>query len=224
MRSQLSFFCLVLMLNTALFSASEANAGLILEGFGDQTWDRLANPGISPYYTLTISPDGTLEPSSLWAFSVALAIVPTANATGTLSVGDRSVPDTDPLFDGNYELPFAPIYELGGASVIPVEYAEFPVNWLVPDTRNAVDIAFTSQDAQGVFEIWARPDFGDIGITYYFSGWDDYHFTNIPSGGGDVLLGTLNVSAIPEPSSLTAWALLGSGLVGFAKIRRRRRR
>ena len=217
MKLQLSFVCLVVMLVAALLAPSQANAGLSLGLFGDQTWDRLASPGTSPGYTLTISPVAGGDPSSLWSFAVGVVIVPTATASGTLSVGGPSVPATNPLYDGNYFTPFSPVTTEGGAEIFAVDYLNSPTDWEVLSTKNAVDFTFTSNDALGLFEIWASPTY-----TNYFSGFDEYQFTNIPLPGGNVLLGTLDVSAVPEPSSLITLALLG-GIVGFAKYRRRKK-
>lgn len=224
MSLRFSVLCLVLVISGALLPLPEANAGLILGGFGVQTWERLPGPGTSPGFTLTISPEVSSDPSSLWTFALAVVIVPTANATGTLEVGPRSIPATNPLFGGNYELPFADASQVGDATVFTVDHDQFLVDWNVTGLTNAVDLAFTSNNAQGLFQIWARPDIDGTGLTYFYSDSsdDDYAFTNIPFGGDDFLLGTLDVSVVPEPSSFALLAVLGGG-IGLIMYRRRRR-
>jgi len=200
-----------------VFSSRSAQAALVLTGFGDQSWDRIASPGETPRFTISIDTDGGPNLNGLFGMQVGIRIEAAPSSTGTLSFGSATIPTTNRLFD-SYT---GPIVSEPAVGTTGVTIENFPASdLLVIGPKNAFDFTLQSIDALGVFEIYAMPEF-----TNYFT--DDelegVDFANLPTfeSGGRFLLGTVTVTAVPEPSSV---ALLGvvAAVCGGVRYRRRR--
>jgi hypothetical protein len=203
-----------------LFPIQSAQAALVLSGFGDQNWDRISSPGQTQRFTLAIDTDGGPDFNRLFGMQVGFRIRPTAAATGTLSFGSATVPTTNQLFGAYFNNDTQISSPIGGTTVVTIENTPAD-DLLVTGTKNAFDLTLQSTDALGVFEIYAVPEF-----TNYFSNdsIEGLNFANeltSTSQGDFYLLGTVTVTAVPEPSSM---ALIGAvaAVWGGARYRRRR--
>lgn len=186
-----------------------AHADFVLEGFGASSWDRTNNPAASPLMTLQISPNPTPGIDEIYGFSLGLRFVPQASASGTLALSSASEPTANSVF--TYE-PGAPIlFEVEpGVFTISASKDEF-TNTQITATRNLISFTANSplNDASGLFDIYAVPDYTSFFRTTDFDG---IAFGNVPFAGGDVFLGTINASitAVPEPTSLILVSLAAS--------------
>jgi len=121
-----------------------------------------------------------------------------------------------------------PLFALGGLQVseaggVPVVNGRNSDSSDVTITtpRNLFTSTFTSpmNDAVGIFEIYAVPEFSNYFPSTEFDG---FKFANVPVGP-DVLLGTLTVgvTAIPEPSGILLLTLVSTATFGTKLFRRR---
>ncbi len=218
MKTFLALLCLVLI---SSFSTSVVNADLILDSFQDANWDRVLEPGGSVPVTFRVSSD-QVSPiaNQLNAFSVGLRIVPRDGAVGSIAILGVNVPDTNPVFL-SYAIPPA-LNDLGGGlQTISGDNAAFQ-NVSVPGSGLALFQArFFSpgNTALGTFDIFA-----DRLTTSYFTTteFDGLKFSNVQAAGNPqgVLLGSMHVTATPEPATV----ILATGSLTACVLARRRRR
>ena len=213
--------CLYLFLVLVLMSGSTAFAGIVLDPIGQQEWERNSSPG-GIQVTFGIMPN-SLPPTDnlLNTFSVGIIIVTDAaqGAQGTLRIQAISAP-TNPIFTQYSDLRFS-----GGTTQVVTGDNQtvsagnnLPRNTQLTLPRNIFTALFTSpnNNAIGRFQIFAVPS-----LTTYFTetNFDGEKFSNAPDGAANVLLGSINVTAVPEPSSTL---LVGLIVVGIATIRLQR--
>lgn len=187
------------------------HADLILNGFGTVAWDRGAMPSGSQAITFAVTPNlDSNDVNTLNSFGIGLRIVPKSGATGTLSAGTPSKAIAESVFDTfspalNITIPSPGVPTVNGNNFGAVDVT-------LTNRRNLFDLAFTSTDAAGGFDIYAVSEF-----TSYFPSteFDGLKFANVT--GPDVLLGTIKVSAVPEPSSAALLALAGIASVFWRK-------
>ncbi len=203
-----------LSFTVVFFSYSFTHAGIVLDTLGQQNWDRSANPG-GFQITFAISPNDQPPIANLLStFSIGLLIVPDSTINGTLRIQSVSVP-TNALF-----AQYGQLRLLGGATqivdgennqTVPSGNGVVPANVVLQSQRNIFTalIASPNNDAIGGFKVFAIPD-----VTTYFTEttFDGEKFSNAPEGGAPVLLGSFNVTAVPEPSSLLLTSLVAGGL------------
>ena len=196
--------------------SSSAFAGIVLDPIGQNDWDRNANPG-GFQVTFGISPNA-LPPAEnvLNTFSIGLMIVPDFAQNGTVRIQSVSIP-TNSVFGTYSDLRFsgtATQVVTGDNQLVATANGEVPGNTLLTAPRNLFTARFNSpnNDAVGGFKIFAVPT-----LSTYFTetNFDGEKFLNAPEGSAPVLLGSFNITAVPEPSTL--WLVAA---VGFCSIHR----
>lgn len=214
-------FCLCLAF---VILSSSTLAGIVLDPIGQQNWDRNANPG-GFQVTFGISPNNQPPTENILnTFSVGLFIVPDAAQNGTLRIQSISIP-TNSVFSQYSDLRFSGTtsQEVTGDNQ-KVAGNDLPRNVVLTSQRNIFTALFTSpnNDAIGGFKIFAVPT-----LSTYFTetSFDGEKFFNVPEGGAPVLLGSFNITAVPEPSSLLLAGLVAGGCatLRLRRIRRNRR-
>jgi hypothetical protein len=217
--------CLFLAL---VFFPKTVDADLVLNTFSDVTWDRTINPAASPRITFSTSIDDLIvNGNEINAFNVGLRFVPTSGAIGTITAFDRNVPVANPVFTA-FDAITPGISDNPGIPTIN-GYNSESTDVLVTGTQNLFSIVAISEsnDALGLFEVYAVPEF-----TSYFDllEFDGFRFSNVPvspgeSFGPDVLLGRINVTAtaVPEPMSLVLFCGASMGVGIRYRVGRNRR-
>ncbi len=193
-------YLLSLVLLAAL--SNIALADLILDVISDNTWDRTSDPsGIS--ITFRVSSNTSAPNANLInGFSVGLSLIPDATAEGELRLLSVSVPQANPVFP-TYAAPPNLQNLADSLQTISADNGVF-ANVSVPAgglNLFTVRVASPANDARGQFRVFADPNTSNYFITSEFEG---LKFGNAPLGAGGasgVLLGTIDVSAIPEPTS-----------------------
>jgi hypothetical protein len=202
----------------ALAQPNPSRADLVLNLVGDSSWDRVQIPsGPSPFLFIVTSDLSAPAANQLNAFNVGVRIVPTAGAVGTISFQSVSVPPSNSIFT-NFAAP---------PSIVPVldfhaingENAAF-ANVAIPNTGRSLfqaQIYSPNNNALGKFDFYA-----DRETTNYFTttDFDGLKFKNVQLGGdvNGAYLGSLTITAVPEPSSLVCAIILGGAMFGFRRF------
>ncbi len=217
MKAILTLVCLVLGFSLA---TKPVSADLILDSLQAVVWDRATEPVSSSSVTFRVS-SNQVSPTAnqLNAFSVGLRFVPRDGAVGSLAIVSVVVPDTDRVF-ASYAGPLG-LNDLGGGlQTVSGDNAAF-LNVTVPASGLSLfNARFFSpgNDALGTFDVFA-----DRLTTSYFTTteFDGLKFSNVQTLGSPQgeLLGSIQVVATPEPSSV----ILGIGSLAACVIARRRR-
>lgn len=209
-------FCVALV----ILSCS-ALAGIVLDPIGQQDWDRNANPG-GFQVTFGISPNAQPPTENvLNTFSIGLMIVPDSAQNGTLRIQSISIP-TNSVFSQYSDLRFSgTTTQVVTGDNQKVAGSDLPRNFVLTSQKNIFTALITSpnNDATGGFKIFAVPT-----LSTYFTetNFDGEKFFNAPEGGAPVLLGSFNITAVPEPSSLLLAGLVAGGTATL-RLRRNRR-
>lgn len=204
--------CSVLLLLLGVFHSPRLARGeLVLGLIGDTVWDRVEQPAGSPLITFSILPGGSATPpNALNAFNLGLRIVPMAGAVGRLEIGSVSPSLENSVFDAFNPPPFVS-FPAPDVPTVNGSRQTFS-NVEASAQRNLFDLQFVSpaSDALGTFEIYAVPEFSNYFTTSEFDG---YKYGNVPIGP-DVTLGSIRITAVPEPSSMVLLALTLASLLG----------
>lgn len=207
----------------AHIAGKSAFAGILLDPINQQVWDRDANP-LGFQVTFGISPNNQPPTENLLnTFSIGIMIVPDAIQNGNVRIQSVTIPTINPVFTTFSDLRFS-----GGTTQVVTGDNQLlpggqPRNFELVSQKN-IFTAFLSSpgsDAQGGFKIFAVP----LSTTYFTeSNFDGEKFFNVPDGGAPVLVGSFNVniSAVPEASSLLLASLVAGGLAAM-RLRRNRR-
>jgi hypothetical protein len=209
-----------------------AHADLLSVGTGlTVTWDRTAQPSGSAVMTIPIFNSNTSDPRGLAGWTLAIRIVPEAGATGTLAFGTFSYPANEIISPSSNIVPAGSPSVTTSSNGIQVgaSNSDLSTNGQnpVPASGAALfSVNYTSTDALGTFDIyaWNRTSGAGSYWTDQF-GLGNTGFTNIPSAApsvNDLLLGTVTVTATPEPGTMLL-AFLASGGIATHLVRRRRR-
>jgi len=191
---------------------------LVLNTIGNVQWDRAASPSASPGITFSVSTDAQLiNGNVLNSFGVALRAVPQSGTLGSLELNTAGMADTNSVFPA-FALGGLQISEASGVRIANgrnLTSSDVTINTL----RNLFTSTFSSpmNNATGTFEIYAVPEFSNYFPSTEFDG---FKFANVPLGP-DVLLGTITVTAVPEPSGLLLLSLACAGAFGLKLFHRR---
>ncbi len=199
-------------------------ADLYLNAIGDLSWDRVQNPtGPSPFLIGVSSNSDAPFDNKLNAFNIGIRILPTAGALGTISIQSVTIPNSNAVFTSFAVSPS--LVSVQDFQVINGENAVFE-NVMIPATGRSLfqaQLFSPNSLAQGKFEIYAERETTNYFTTTTFDG---AKFQNVPLNGvaNGVYLGSLTVTAVPEPSSLLVAILAGIALSGFRRVMSRLRR
>ena len=167
--------------------------------------------------------ENTLSTTDLiYAWQLGFEIDPESGATGSLQFNTATLPPSY-LFDGRSD-GLVPAFS-GPAAAIPVigDSDSLSTGVLAPlSGMNLLLVDFYAlPGTSGLFDIKAVPDLFN-GCNWYSGDFDARSYENVPFGGGSVILGTVNVTSVPEPSVVILF-LSGSLAAGAAACRRRAR-
>lgn len=191
--------CLLLMtsLSLALGAMSRCQAELVLLGFGDVRWDRVADPLESPSIVVGITGNasgGSIN--ELEAFNIGLRFVPIDAAIGTLEVAGVSEPRENAAFPFD-QTPL--VTYINDLSLFDASHdVNANVTITLPRALFEMTLASPEGNALGRYEVHAVPEF-----TQYFTttAFDGFSFANADGSHG-YFLGTVEVTAIPEPGAV----------------------
>ena len=203
-------------------------------------------PATSGSMTLSMANDaGDVTNFNGWV--VGVQFLPAAGTTGTVSLTGLLAPTSNAAVTNNPLLPvFDPDLELNDVNSNPLfvngsnlftalsitsSLASQTQTILGSSTRNLGIVTFTaSANAAGTWNLYAiNPKVDDGERSYwYFPTLNSTPYGNLllPSSGpaNSILLGTVTVQAVPEPStiSLAGFAVAAAGWTAFRRSRRRR--
>ena len=152
----------------------------------------------------------------LYAWQLGLEIVPRNGAVGTLQFNTATLPPSYLLQGRSYGLitsfsePAAKISVIGDSDSLLTGVS-------VPSSgKNLLMVDFSAlPGTSGLFDITVVPDLFN-GCNWYSSDFNARSYENVPFGGGAVILGTVNVMSVPEPSVIAM--LLAGSLVAAPAI------
>jgi len=196
------------------------------------------NPSGSP---LAMAADSTSGPMSVtavsdnndvmaaWQFS--LMILPGAGAAGTLMFnspgpGPASAPNPSNYIFDSHGVGISILG--GGMGFNHLDFAnDNDLNLGTPmptgQVFNLLQVNFAaSPNASGLFGIYAVVAPAPFNTVWTDGSFNTQDFSNAPSSGGNVLIGDVMVSAVPEPSTLTLLGLGCAILTGWSGRRRAR--
>ncbi len=177
--------------------------------------------------TIPIFNSDTVNAPGLSAWTLAIRIVPEAGATGTLAFGTFSYPANEIISPSVTPAGSPSLVTSANGVKVGATNSDLTVNGQnpVPATGAAMfSVNYTSTDAVGKFDIYAWNQTNGLGSYWVASDSTDQGFTNIPSGLpalNELLLGTVTVTATPEPGTMLL-AFLASGGIATNLVRRRR--
>jgi len=201
---------LVLILFVSFYSPSIACADLVVSSIAEKIWDRAANPDQSPVITLAVRADANANvPNELNAFNIGLRIIPGTLASGSVEINAVSVPVNDAVFPAYGPEPFITFPLLDVPTVNGINEAFQNAQVTTSLSFFSFTLSSPSNDAIGVFDIYVVPEFTSYYTTTEFEG---FQFENVKSGA-DVYLGSIRVSAVPEPMGLGTLAAVYAGLI-----------
>lgn len=199
-------------------------------------------PGSSGSFTFTMSNVGTsATPDNFIGWVLGIQLVPQGGNTGSLTVGSLSGGTTNPMPFGDLDITQPALSTLGSSATIngSTQYYFMGINTLtdlgtvaVGQTYEMGSLGLTaSGDASGVWDVYTVQQNSPLFKTYFFDGSAlEQPFGNIPwvigstgQGNYSLKLGTVEVAAVPEPSTLAMLGLAGLGAGGYAWRRRGRK-
>jgi hypothetical protein len=199
-------------------------------------------PGTTGSFTFTLTNDGTTAAADNFiGWVLGIQLVPQGGNTGSLTVGSLSGGTTDPMPFGDLDITQPVLSTLGGGASIngSTQYYFMGINTLtdlgtvaVGQTYEMGSLALTaSGDASGIWDVYTVQQNSPLFKTYFFDGSAiEQPFGNIPwvigstgQGNYSLKLGSVEVAAVPEPSSVALLGLTGLGIGGYAWRRRNRR-
>ncbi|MFI5001170.1 MAG: hypothetical protein ACHQK9_14940 [Reyranellales bacterium] len=210
----------------AVAFASPARADSLTISGQNLSW---GGSGVSPTFTVGIENLTSPATDQLFAWQLGLLIVPEASATGTLKFLTATLP-SNYVLAGKTTTGLLPAFSGPSTSISPFigDATSDPTGVVVPASGdNLLAVTFTaSSNAKGFFDIFAVPLVvpGAPASTWFDQNFNQRDFANVPSTGGNVQIGTMDIgqASIPEPQSVV---LLISGvltLVAYRLVRRGR--
>jgi len=169
------------------------------------------------------------------AWTLGIQVLPAGSVSGTLTLGTLTQPVTNPMPIGTYDSTQPTLLTLGGSGTINGSTNYYQINLTTTEALGTVlgntsynmgTLGFTASGAAaGTWNIYAVQQNAPFYESYWTDGsLTDTDFGNLPRGAGNssILLGTVTVSAVPEPGSLAAAAVTG-GIAACCAWRRRRK-
>ncbi len=196
--------------------AQPMQAGIVLAGIGTVNWDRIAQPLASPSINFGANIDGNIAVSNtLNSYNLGLRIVPQVGATGTIAFTTATASTSSSIFTAfdnlNTTQP-AP----GVTAVTGINTGRADLVLAGPRNLFAIQVT-TANNAVGKFDIFAVPEFSNYFTSTNFDG---LKYANAPVGP-DLLLGTIVITAVPEPGAIVLFTLPMAWLT-FARLSRSR--
>lgn len=219
----------VMVLVVALFAPDARSATLTLDTGKAVSLQQ----GATGSFVFSFTNTGTLLGDAFLAWTLGIQLLPAGANTGTLTLGDLTQPVVDPMPVSSIDI-LTPTDSIlvGGASIngttsyyaMGIAATEVAGTVDAAASYNMGDLALTaSGDALGVWNMYAVQQ--SSGERSYWLDVNDFDtpidFSNLPRSGGNssILIGTVTVSAVPEPGSFTLGVL---AVVGAAVWCRRR--
>jgi len=233
--STLRFSAPALACGLVLFASLPAFAQSIIDL--DTGISETVEPGGSGSFTFTMANVGTsATPDNFIGWVLGIQLVPQGGNTGSLTVGSLSGGATNPMPTGSLDITQPVLSTLGSSATIngSTQYYFMGINTLdslgtlaVGQTYEMGSLGLTaSGDASGIWDVYTVQQNSPLFKTYFFDGSAaEQPFGNLPWGLGNqsLKLGTVEVAAVPEPSTLAMLGLAGFGAGGYAWRRRGRR-
>lgn len=237
---------------TLRFSAPALACGLVLfaslPAFAqsiinlDTSISEAVAPGGSGSFTFTMANVGTTATQDNFiGWVLGIQLVPQGGNTGSLTVGSLSGGATNPMPFGDLQITQPALSTLGSSASLngSTQYYFMGINSLtdlgtlaVGQTYEMGSLGLTaSGDASGTWDVYTVQQNSPLFKTYFFDGGAaEQPFGNMPwvigstgQGNYSLKLGTVEVAAVPEPSTLAMLGLAGFGAGGYAWRRRGRR-
>ena len=227
-----TFVFSILLFAAASVSAHAGGVGLSLTGTS-VNWS--SPSAASPTFLVgVLNPSGG-EPDPVIGWSLGLAVAGAAGSVGTVQFATATQPVSNYLYsyDSAGSVGISTTTTFPASSIGTISDIANDNGIAVPSAgANLLALTFTAtSNAYGVFDVFAVPYDGVSNGSYWTDGNDGntgyppHDFLNVPSTGGNVLLGTITIppptgAATPEPGTI---ALVGTGmlaLAGFCRLRR----
>ena len=168
------------------------------------------------------------------SWTLGIQVLPSGSASGTLTLGTLSIPVVNPMPTSFVDGTQPTLATLANSGTINNSTQYYQISIQGPGTEtilgntsyNMGTLGFTASGAAaGTWNVYAVQQAGVFAESYWFNdSITDTDFGNLPRGAGNssILLGTVTVSAVPEPGSLAAAAVTG-GIAACCAWRRRRK-
>jgi hypothetical protein len=180
--------------------------------------------GGSGLFTFSASNDAGDITNNFFGWNIGFQVLPSGVTSGSLNVEELFQPSVNPAVAGDLEFiqPDQVLLLANSASINgSTNFRSMSINSL--DTLatlqgstsyNLGNVSFSATlDAAGTWNVYAVQQADPFAKTFWTNGsLADVQFGNLPQSAGDssVLIGTISVTAVPEPSSLL---LAGSAIV-----------
>ena len=237
-KQRVAILAAVVLFASAAAAQADTMDNLVLLPFGNVNWNISTNPNASPSVAVAI--ENTVDSSDeiFGGYDLGVAFT-TVLGSGKLATTAVANPTSNPVVPDFYttfpKLGIEPDTGTGTGTFIGNTSSGGGL-YSVPTTAvNLVTMEFDSgsetPSVGSIFDVWAKGATSPLGDTDYVDNQGDYFTYGNASGNGlglanangNVLLGTVTIQGVPEPSTLALLGVAGAGLAVCALRRIRRR-
>lgn len=190
--------------------------------------------GTSGTFTFSATNDAGAITDDFLGWAIGFQVLPSGSTSGLITVGALSSPAVNPMPIGTVQLIQPGLFPLANSASLNGSPNFYAMGMTSEDTLgslaeftsyNLANVALSaSGDAVGTWNVYAVQQAGAFIKTFWNNAATaDVTFGNLPqSGNSSILIGTVTVTAVPEPStiSLAGFALVAAGWAARRRSRR----